>query len=130
MTRTKYYATVFYPGLIFSETATVDLPDNPTRESVLRRIPENACGYQVWERTETVVNGETLKGEPKKHGPHIYFGEKWTVARVKRELPGERILIANMEGNGYAACVRTSAGQFWPLNKGDEVIESREHAHV
>jgi len=114
----KHYVTFYYPGSFVNEEETKLISSR--RDEV--EIPRGSFGYRFFDRTETELNGEMLKGKPKNHSGMYYLGRKMSLAEVKKELPKERILISNMEGNNYKYVVKTIRGNFQPFEKRDKVI--------
>jgi hypothetical protein len=116
----KQYVEFFYPGSFVSESSVQEVADrNPPAE-----LPKGAYGYRFFSRSEVTQDGETLRGQPKDHGPMTYCGEAMTLEDVKALTPAGdyRILVSNMECNGWDRVVRTIRGQFMPLNDGDVVL--------
>jgi hypothetical protein len=117
----KQYIEWYYPGSFVSETSSVMVSDR----SAPVVIPERAYGYRFFARTEVVEDGERLVGANRDYSPMTYFGEVLTVDQVKA-LPEHRhdqyrVLISNMECNGWKSVVRTVQGNFQPINEGDTV---------
>ena len=57
--------------------------------------------------------------------PMRYYGGKlYTVAELKREFPNERILISNIEGNGYDKAIRCRTGNWQPFEETDVFVEA------
>jgi hypothetical protein len=115
----KHYATILYPGLICSDTSTVEVE---SRDPDRFQIPDRAFGFQFWSRTEVEVEGEVLKGEPQDYSAWYYVGTERTLEDVKRDRPGEHVLISNMVNNKYDRVVMTRFGQSFLLNAGDVVL--------
>lgn len=118
--KTVTFIRFFYPGSFVSETSVrqVESREAPTE------IPKGAFGWNFYDKTLIVENGEELWGKEKNTSGKTYIGEVYDIARVKAEMPNERILISNMENNGYKSVVVTGRGTF-PLNDGDRVISDR-----
>ncbi|MDB5937479.1 MAG: hypothetical protein JWQ01_4823 [Massilia sp.] len=117
----KQYIEWYYPGSFVSETSSTLVSDR----SAPAVIPERAYAYRFFARTEVVEDGEKLVGANRDYSPMTYFGEVLTLDQVKA-LPelrhGEyRVLISNMECNGWKSVARTVQGNFQPLNEGDTV---------
>lgn len=118
----KHYVEFFYPGSFFPETRVREIQD---RTSPATNVPEGAYGWRVFSQETITMGGETLTGKPKDYGPMVYFGEIMTLEDV-RALGGDyRILISNMEINGWDRVVRTVRGNFQPLNDGDVVLQKQ-----
>ncbi len=114
----KHYVTFYYPGILMNEEETRLISSR--RDKI--EIPKGSFGYRFFDRTETELDGETLKGKPKNHSGIHYLGKKMSLAEVKKELPAEKILISNMECNGYKHVVKTIRGNFQPLERRDKII--------
>lgn len=116
----KQYIEFFYPGLFVSESSEQEVADRtPPVE-----LPKGAYGYRFFARSEVTHDGETLRGQPKDYSGMTYYGEVMTLEEVKALTPSGdyRILVSNMECNGWGRVVRTVRGQFMPLNDGDSVV--------
>lgn len=118
----KHYVEYLYPGIIVSETSVSEIPERDVKKV---ELPDGSFGFRFFDRTVTVVDGETLTGDRKNVSGWHYQGEKMTIEQVKATFGNDgkhRILISNMENNGYTAVVKTRFGQFLPLNDNDTII--------
>lgn len=118
----KHYVEYLYPGLLVSETSVSEIPE---RDVSKVEISDNCFGFRFFDRTVTVVDGETLTGDRKNVSGWHYQGEKMSLEQVKETFGGDgkhETLIWNMENNGYASVVKTKFGQFIPLSDEDTVI--------
>ncbi len=116
----KQYIEFFYPGSFVSESSAQEVADRtPPAE-----LPKGAYGYRFFARSEVTQDGETLRGQPKDYSGMTYYGEVMTLEEVKALTPSSdyRILVSNIECNGWDRVVRTIRGQFMPLNAGDSVV--------
>lgn len=114
----QQYIEFYYPGSFVSETEKRPVADR-TRPVT---IPMGAYAYRFFERQEVPSDGETLCGAPRNHSAMTYFGKALTAEQVKA-LPGDyRVLLSNMECNGWSMVVQTLRGNFQPLNPGDIVL--------
>lgn len=127
---TKSYVEKIYRGILFSE---------PSVEEVTERDPmqvENdgqMQGFRFYDK-EYVVDGEkSYDGETSNYSNWIYFGKRLSLDEIKAKYgnnPDYRILIGNMEGNGYNYVCHTQAGSFLPMEEGDmtfdELIAQKE----
>lgn len=116
----KQYIEFFYPGSFVSESSAKEVADRtPPAE-----LPKGAYGYRFFARNEVTQDGETLRGRPKDYSGITYYGEAMTLEEVKALTPSGdyRILVSNMESNGWGRVVKTIRGQFMPLNAGDSVV--------
>jgi hypothetical protein len=116
----KQYVTFYLPGVFLSEETTRAVE---SRDVGSLDIPEYAFAFQFWEREEIEQGGEVLKGSKQNVSGRHYPGARlMDVADVLVEEPNNRILVANMEGNGWERVVRTRAGNYQPYNKGDVIL--------
>ncbi len=115
---TKTYITFLYQGSFLREESSQEINH---REPNQISIPDNSFGYYFWDRTETVVDGETLKGKAQNQsGTYYPGGSVWTAKEVEKSFPSENILITNMKSNGYDA-VRTRQSNWVAFRKGDHI---------
>ncbi|MCI8655787.1 MAG: hypothetical protein HFJ48_08055 [Clostridia bacterium] len=118
----KHFVEYLYPGVFVSETSVEEIAERDTKKVT---FSDGCFGFRFFDKSVTVVDGETLTGERKNISNWYYQGEKMTLAEVKEKHGDDRdyhILISNMENNGYNAVVKTKFGQFIPLNDGDTII--------
>lgn len=118
---TKHYVRYFYPGFLLDETETKEV----SKRDVKLALPDGAFGYMFFDRDEILnpETGERLKGKEKNFSGVYYYGQDYTLSEVKTLYPNEKILIANMEVNGYYMVVKTKRGNWKPVNKKDIVIK-------
>ncbi len=116
----KTYVEFFYPGSFVSEPSVQEVGN---REAAIT-LPERAYAYRFFSRSEVEQYGEMLRGQPKYYSPTTFYGEAMTLEEVKALTPSSdyRILVSNMECNGWSRVVRTKFGQFLPLNSEDVVL--------
>lgn len=117
---TEYFAEFFFPGILISETATRSIPD---RFSV-GDWPAGAYGCRTFATTVAEVDGERITGKARDYSPMTYRGGRvMTLEEVKQANdPSDRILILNMEGNGYERVYRI-AGRAVPMGVNDVAEE-------
>lgn len=118
--RTVTFVRFFYPGSLVSETSTHEVADRDTSKL---DVPKGAFGWNFYDKLVVEAGGKKLWGPEENTSGTTYLGEVYDLARVKREMPNERILISNMEGNGFERVVVTGRGTF-PLRDGDEVRQA------
>jgi hypothetical protein len=118
----KHYVEFYYPGTFVAETETREVA---SRDVPPDDVPRGAYGYRFFDREEVEQDGETLRGERKNWSPTTFYGHEYTVEQLKAEFPSERILISNVEGNGYKRAVRTDRGWWQQLSDGDVVLPAR-----
>lgn len=114
---TKHYVEYIYAGSFVSETSTEEIK---SRDQEIT-LPKGAYAYQIFDREEVEQGGEMLKGAPKNYGPRHIKGEVYDLERVKREVPDSRILVRNMECNGWPNVIKCRQG-FLPANADDVLL--------
>jgi uncharacterized protein (UPF0128 family) len=117
---TKHYVEFYYPGSFFPETSVKEIKSR--KEKI--ETPKGCYGYMFFDQEEIESNGETLIGKPKNKSGMTYFGKKYSIEDLKREFPENRILISNIEGNGYKFAVKTIRGNWQPVDKKDKVVDA------
>ena len=118
----KHYVEFLYPGLFCSEASVEEIAERDVNKV---ELPDNCFGFCFFDRTVTVIDGQTLTGDRKNVSGWYYQGETMTLEQVKAVFGNDsnyRILISNMESNGYNAVVRTKFDQFMPLEDNDTVL--------
>ena len=114
---TKTYVEIFYPGSLFPESKVREVKDRTPID-----LPSGAFAFSFFDQEETIVKGEILVGKQKNRSGRFYAGELFTLAEVKEKFPESRILISNMENNGYAKVVKTVRGNFQPFMPEDTML--------
>lgn len=143
-TRTRYTATYLWPGSLFSETKSVDVPE-PTPEAAAVAMPADifygsvAFGFYIYAHDEELFRSATggqrwlLVRGPRMLG-RWYYGQAYDQAGVEalaRETGADyRTLLSNMRGNGWDRMVRTHAGNWQPLIEEDVVLDPATHPHA
>lgn len=116
---TKTYVEIFYPGSFFPETKVQEVKDRTPID-----LPNGAFAFSFFDREETKINGEVLYGKEKNRSGRFYAGELFTLEEVKEKFPENRILISNLENNGYDRVVKTIRGNFQPFTSNDTMLVS------
>lgn len=127
---TAHFVTFFSPGTFVAETTTqpIDAWDVELAKTMARAIKERhgavPYGFQFTTRGrgEDDLDSKTIAKSP------LYYlgGTVETLAQVKaRATDQDRILIANMEGNGHKRIITNTNSWKWtqPLQKTDVVLE-------
>jgi hypothetical protein len=126
----QHFVTYYSPGTFVAETSIrkIDSWDVDEAMRVARSIGEryNATPYGF--RFSTRSRGdEDLDSKVTKESPMYYLGGKVeTLAEVKRRATEkDRILVSNMEGNGYKRIITNDNSWRWtqPLNDDDIVLD-------
>lgn len=116
----KHYVERAVAGSFVSDYSSREVEDRDPDKIILGTME---YGFRFYDIEEVELDGELLRGKPKNHSKWYYQGEEYTLEQVKRELPGSRILIENMECNGWNTVVKNKFGQFFPLINGAVVIK-------
>ena len=119
MAKTKQYVEFLYPGALVPESEVREVPN---REASVE-VPKGCFAYKFFERQETESeDGEVLLGRPRNYSGTHYFGKVMSLDDVKREMPNQRTLISNMEGNGWDRVVQTRRGNYQPFTEQDVLV--------
>ena len=120
---TKTFAEYGYLGLLFGESSVREVESRDIEAAKADEKAEHAVWIRFYDREEAEIDGETLVGKPKNYSKtYMINGEPMTLEEVKRDHADERILISNMEGNGYDRVWKTTHGRFTQLPE-DAVID-------
>lgn len=131
MAAVKQHFVAFYsPGTFFAETSekAIDSWDVEKAKKMSAPIKERygatPYGFRFLTRGRTA---KELDSKEIAHSPMYYLGGKVeTMAQVKaRATDKDRILISNMENNGYDRIVTSTGGYKWtqPIHEDDVVLE-------
>lgn len=119
---TKHYVKFLHPGSLFPNESTIEIKNREAKFD----IPESAFAYYFFDRQESVIDGELLAGNDKNISGKFLIGEELTVKDVKEKVSDNRILLSNMECNGYKTVCKTRRGNFYPVTDGDKVIQVKQ----
>jgi hypothetical protein len=119
---TKYYVTFYTPGILFAENwnKDIEIPDPNIVE-----WPKNAYAFDLYEQENVIDdNGKIFEGKPKKIGPMYYHPDSKieTLSQLKKSHPNDKILINNVESNGYKKVIWTRWNN-WPQMFDDKEYE-------
>jgi len=125
----KHFVTFYSPGSFVSEETTKEIDEWSTKkaiemaDAITERYNAKPYGFQfkTRERTDDELDSKITE----KSNMYYLGGEVFTLAEVKaRNDPSDRILISNMECNGYdRIIVNNNSWQFTaPLDDGDIVL--------
>jgi len=115
----KHYVEFYYAGVFMSET---EVRSVERRDLSNVKAPKNCFGFRFFDREETEVDGEMLKGKMKNYSGYYYFGTVYTKEDVEKYVDNNKILLSNMSGNGYDRVVKTRLGNFQPFYKEDVIM--------
>jgi hypothetical protein len=132
----KEYTVTFYsPGTLMAETTTKDIPEPNVplacrmAEEIKERYKATPYGFVVtaYERPAPIEGHEFERKRISQSGTYYINCKVETLAEVKaRGEEREKILVSNMEGNGWDKIVKTTRGWGWaqPFREGDKVVNS------
>ncbi len=125
----KHFVTFLSPGTFFCEESTqpIDSWDPDAAVTMSRAIVERhgATPFAFYFTTRSRNENELDSKEVKRSGKYYLGGRVLTLEQVKSEMPDERILISNMECNGWDKIIINS-NSFkccQPLLEDDVVLE-------
>ncbi|MEK7631382.1 MAG: hypothetical protein AAB445_00740 [Patescibacteria group bacterium] len=122
----KTYIEFLYPGVFLNESSTQEIK---TRDVSRVKVPKNAYCFKFFdilslavktEGEEVLLTSERINVSPR----HYYGGKLYTIAELKREFPNERVLIGNIEGNGYKQAIRCRTGNWQTFTETDILIKA------
>jgi hypothetical protein len=124
--RVQTYVRYYHPGIIVSEETDKPIADRSPRQAV-SAAPASAFAFSFFDVaiTTAAVGGEEMAMRSRKHnesGRYYLDGERLDEADVEALSGRYPALLANMQGNGWLAVVRTCAGSYQPLRAEDSII--------
>lgn len=120
----KYWIEFWHGGRFFAETTKVDCAKLPNPFEV--EFPEGAFCFTMHKRTDVHNGYEVFTGKAERVGPKYYHPMSLVVHidRIRRRaLPSEKILLSNMEINGWDLVIQCHPhGNFQPFDKQSDII--------
>jgi len=120
---TKTFVTYFYAGVFVADTSTREIKNKNGRQ----RFPPGAFAYQFYNHDYIIMpDGKNVPmGDDydcsglhyRAEGSNIY-----TLEQVKKLFPKEKVMISNMECNGYKKVIKTHIGNWRELNEEDKIV--------
>ncbi len=127
---TKHFVTFYSPGTFVAETTErpIEAWDVDAAKAMARTIRERHGATPYGFRFSSRSRGKADLGSKVTATSPLYYlgGMVETLAEVKaRATEADRILIANMEGNGYDRIITNTNSWKWvqPLGPTDVVLE-------
>ncbi len=122
MVEQKTYVEFSFCGAVVDEVLSFEVE---SRDIGSLRVPDGAFGFQFFDQLSTMVGKvELVSGRLNKSPMHYYGGRVMTLEEVRAEMPEERILILNMECNGYDRVIQCRYGNFKPFDADDVYVEA------
>jgi hypothetical protein len=125
----KHFVTFYSPGTFVAEESqyAIDSWDIEWAQKKAEKITERygATPYAFQFSTRSRKDNDLDSSITKRSGMYFINCKAETLAQIKaRKDPKDKILIANMEGNGWPTIVTTTKGWKWtqPVRKGDVVL--------
>ena len=115
----KHYVEFSLPGILSTKYQVKEVAELDSKKFA---IPSDAFAYRFFDRSVTIVDGETLFGEKENLSPYFYLGKEYSLEEIKSQFPEHIFLIYNMESNGYTRAIRTHKGNWFSLKDEDIVI--------
>ena len=110
------YMKLYFPGTVVdTHVETMIKGRTPPLD-----LPARAFAYELYERTsvEVEIDGafQAVHGKPRNVTMHFIEGNVYSLEEVRKNLPSEHTLLANMIGNRYShvVCARGSWRAFNP----------------
>ena len=123
---------VFYDGRRFFVEESTKIVESRDIEMAREMVPPGCYGFTFCDvsfELATTESGETIEVNHERcnYSPTYFMpgAQIWTVDDVRAMGKDQRILLSNMEGNGYKRVVRTVTGNVIPMEDQDVVLEPR-----
>jgi len=120
---------VHYVEFIFIDPSRIVTEPKLTTQRVEGRekevyLPSGAIGYRFFSKSEILVDGERLKGEPKDYSGFFYMGIMHELSKLKEEFPDtiNDMGMKLLESMGVTKVVRTPQGAIVPLHSEDKIL--------
>jgi hypothetical protein len=122
MSKTTTYVEFYYPGIMVDE-ASVKVVNH--RDSKKVNVPSGSFGFRFFDVKSTEEGDVKMESDRLNLSPMYYYGGRiMTLDDVRREMPNDRILISNMESNGWSRVIKCRTGNFKPFDGGDVHIKA------
>lgn len=115
------------PGLLVSESITLDLSERSVKEAV-DLAPKNAFCFTFFDVPDAPDLGEEFTVTPKpqnRSGRYYLGGEVLTLKDVREHYGAYSILLSNMRGNEWDAVIKCRTGNFQPFTSEDVIVKPR-----
>ncbi len=122
---TEHYAQFYFPGMIVADTSNKKVESRDPYKVV---IPKGAYCFRLFSRDVVIDGKKRYEGENYDYTGMFYRSDAvvMSLKEVKAHKPEERILISNMEGNGWNRIIFSKFGDRlgWPqpFEDGDTVL--------
>lgn len=121
--KTQTYVEFFIPGMLFAESETRKVA---ARDISKLKVPDYAFGFQFFDITTAVVEGEKLEGDAKNHSKRYLIAEEvLTAAEAIKRHADKDSLVSNIRGNRYKHICQTKQRNFQPVDKDTVVVNSK-----
>ena len=118
--RIRRYVEFLYAG---SFTADCRAEEVGHADPALIDVPDGAYAFRFFDVQEIEDEGTVLRSDRLNKSMTFYPDGVLTTVEQAREMPNSRILVSNMEGNGWPAVVFSRYGNFpQPFNPAKDAI--------
>ena len=126
---TKKYVEYLYPGLLMTETSSVEIGHSDPMKVELKK---RAIGFRFYEKDFIDIDGEQFEGKIHNRTNWFYIGKRLTIEEVQSRfgnMPKYEILISNMKCNQISSVCMTEYGNFMPMEEDDVTLEEYVAEH-
>lgn len=114
------------PGSLYSEKSTRPVE---SRDPSKLNIPKGVFAFTFFDIISAIVavDGMSVKLKSDRlnvSGKHFYGGTVYTLSELRREFPGDRTLIANIEDYG-AKAIQCRTGNWQPFMDDDVLVSPK-----
>lgn len=119
----KKYVEYLYPGIIASETSSVEIDHN---DPMKVEIENDSVGFRFYEQDVVLDGKEEFIGNVKNKSNWFFLGTRITFEEVQKRFghdPAYKTLIRNMKYNDISSVCMTEYGNFMPMANDDVTLD-------
>lgn len=121
--KTQTYVEFLIPGSFFAET---EVKKVLSRDINHLTPPAYAFGFQFFDITTAIVDGEKLEGNRKNYSKRYLIAEEvMTAAEAIKKHADKDSLVSNIRNNKYKHICQTNRGNFQPLDNDTVVVNGK-----
>jgi hypothetical protein len=109
--RTTHYVIFWHPGSFVAEESRRDVESADPRKV---KWPDSAYAFRLFKREDVIDGDKVYEGKPEQLGPLYYHPDSavQSLDEARANPRATKILISNMERNGWKQIIWTRWGSF------------------